>query len=158
MSDQVLVRNACTTPLRWVSWERAVTAVVLDQAEIIVADEGRQIRSEYLTLPWPLEIQLRKYTFVPYVGFGGDPVPRATRRAILTRDRQKCAYCGGVATTIDHVFPRSRGGLDTWENLVAACYTCNQAKGDKTPEESGMKLLWPPRLTDLRVRNTAQRR
>jgi 5-methylcytosine-specific restriction endonuclease McrA len=147
----VLVRNACSTPLRWVSWQRAVCAVVTDQAEIIVSDDTRQVRSAHMALPWPLEIQLHAYVYVPYVGAGGDPVDKATRRSILHRDKSRCGYCGGAATTIDHVFPKSRGGLDTWENLISACIPCNQRKRDRTPEEAQMPLLWPTRYVDLRI-------
>jgi 5-methylcytosine-specific restriction endonuclease McrA len=151
VAETVLVRNACTTPLRWVPWQRAVCAVVTDQAEIVVADESRHVRSAYLSLPWPLEVQLHAYVHIPYVGAGGDPVDRATRRSILHRDKNSCGYCGGAATTIDHIFPRSRGGLDTWDNLISACVACNQRKRNRTPEESGMKMLWPARAVDLRT-------
>jgi len=157
VNESVLVRNACTTPLRWVSWQRAVVAVVSDQAEIVVADEERQVRSAYLALPFPLEIQLHAYVFVPYVGAGGDPVTKACRRSILHRDKNRCGYCGSAAATIDHIFPKSRGGLDTWDNLISACFACNQRKRNQTPEEAGMPLLWPTRYVDLRssVRRSA---
>lgn len=158
MTESVLVRNACTTPLRWVPWQRAVSAVVCDQAEIIVADEERQVRSAYLSIPFPLEIQLHAYVFVPYVGAGGESVDRATRRAILHRDKNRCGYCGGPATTIDHIFPKSRGGLDTWENLIAACLACNQRKRNRTPEEAVMPLLWPTRAAELPVRGVRSTR
>jgi 5-methylcytosine-specific restriction endonuclease McrA len=151
VSDIVLVRNACTTPLRWVPWQRAVCAVVSDEAEILVSDPDRQVRSAYLSIPFPLEIQLHAYVYVPYVGAGGDPVRKAARRAILTRDKSRCGYCGGHADTIDHIFPRSRGGQDTWDNLISACMPCNQRKRDRTPDEAGMRLLWPTRYVDLRI-------
>ena len=54
---------------------------------------------------------------------------------MLRRDAHRCAYCGGGASTIDHVLPRSRGGADSWENLVACCLRCNNVKGDRTPQE-----------------------
>src|SRR5207249_4042783 len=47
--------------------------------------------------------------------------------------------------TLDHVVPRSRGGRSSWENLVACCYQCNNSKGDRTPEEAGLKLARRPR-------------
>jgi 5-methylcytosine-specific restriction endonuclease McrA len=65
------------------------------------------------------------------------------------RDRYTCQYCQQVLNTgdltLDHVIPRSRGGETTWENLVACCNLCNNKKGNRTPDEAGMKLLRPPR-------------
>ena len=58
--------------------------------------------------------------------------------------RGRCAYCGGSAGTVDHVLPRSRGGRNTWRNTTAACYGCNQRKGDRTPAEAGMPLRQEP--------------
>jgi len=68
------------------------------------------------------------------------------RKNILKRDGYKCAYCGrsDLPLTIDHVIPRSHGGKDTWENLVAACYRCNNKKGNRTPAEAEMPLLIKP--------------
>jgi 5-methylcytosine-specific restriction endonuclease McrA len=65
-----------------------------------------------------------------------------TRKNILRRDSYKCAYCGrsDLPLTIDHVIPKSRGGNDSWENLVCACTTCNNKKGDRTLEEANMIL------------------
>jgi 5-methylcytosine-specific restriction endonuclease McrA len=53
------------------------------------------------------------------------------RKAVLERDQGLCAYCGREATTADHVIPKAQGGLDTMDNLVAACLKCNGAKQDK---------------------------
>jgi 5-methylcytosine-specific restriction endonuclease McrA len=65
-----------------------------------------------------------------------------SRRNIIKRDGNKCAYCGKKETnlTIDHILPKARGGKDTWENLVASCVRCNNKKGDRTPEEAGLEL------------------
>lgn len=59
------------------------------------------------------------------------------REQILARDGHACVYCGATDTDfdIDHVLPRSRGGLNTPENLVTACRTCNRSKGARTPDE-----------------------
>jgi 5-methylcytosine-specific restriction endonuclease McrA len=67
-----------------------------------------------------------------------------SRKGVLRRDDNSCAYCGRFANTIDHVQPRSRGGRDSWENLVACCLRCNNVKGDRTPEEMGWQLLRRP--------------
>lgn len=73
---------------------------------------------------------------------------RFSRKNLLARDHHKCQYCScplnGKNLTIDHVMPRSRGGKDTWENVVLACNTCNVRKGNRTPEEAKMKLLRKP--------------
>ena len=73
---------------------------------------------------------------------------RPTRNNIIWRDHGKCQYCANNLAlselTLDHVVPRSRGGKNTWTNLVACCKKCNQAKRDRTPEEAGMELLRKP--------------
>lgn len=46
--------------------------------------------------------------------------------------------------TLDHIVPKARGGSDSWENLVCACTSCNNKKGDRTPAEAGMPLLKSP--------------
>ena len=67
---------------------------------------------------------------------------------IVWRDNNQCQYCGNYfltdKLTMDHVIPKSRGGKNTWENLVAACKKCNQKKGSRTPQESGMIPLKKP--------------
>lgn len=64
--------------------------------------------------------------------------------AIKARDGGQCGYClSRRGTTVDHILPASRGGHETWENLVACCPTCNQLKADRTPEEAGMRLRIP---------------
>ena len=87
---------------------------------------------------------------------GGRRVP-VTRRGVLRRDSHRCAYCGAAASTIDHVLPRSRGGMDSWENLVACCLRCNNVKGDRTPQEMNWNLRFiphPPRGGQWTVRGT----
>jgi 5-methylcytosine-specific restriction endonuclease McrA len=63
--------------------------------------------------------------------------------AILRRDGHECQYCGEHATTVDHVLPKSRGGKTHYRNLVAACWSCNQRKANRTPAEANMKLRRP---------------
>ena len=76
-------------------------------------------------------------------------VPHLTNRALFRRDGYICMYCGEqfkhADLTRDHIIPMSRGGKDCWENVVTACYRCNNQKGNKTPEEwHGHKLLAVP--------------
>ena len=65
------------------------------------------------------------------------------------RDGYRCMYCGakkrdGSELELEHIIPRSRGGKNTWDNLVAACAPCNRRKNDRTPEEAGMQLIHRP--------------
>ncbi|WP_394824339.1 HNH endonuclease [Pendulispora albinea] len=73
---------------------------------------------------------------------------RLTRRNLMFRDAHQCQYCGKRPPlrelNIDHVLPRSRGGMDSWENLVTACRVCNLRKGWKTPDEANMRLARRP--------------
>lgn len=81
-----------------------------------------------------------------------DRVPRRevrfSRHNIFMRDGNACQYCGRRKTrselNLDHVVPRSRGGLTTWENIVCACLDCNRLKGGRSPEEAGMRLRRRP--------------
>jgi len=74
---------------------------------------------------------------------------RFSRFNIYARDRNTCQYCGQhfsrAELNIDHVVPRSRGGLSTWENVVCSCHMCNRRKGGRTPDEARMRLLRRPR-------------
>ncbi|MCA9630010.1 MAG: HNH endonuclease [Myxococcales bacterium] len=73
---------------------------------------------------------------------------RLTRKNLLMRDDYSCQYCGVQPSlrdlNVDHVLPRSRGGADSWENLVISCRRCNLVKGHRTPEEAGMRLRAHP--------------
>lgn len=75
------------------------------------------------------------------------------RDILYVRDRYLCAYCGNRVLphklTIDHIFPKSRGGKNIWTNAVTACKPCNHYKADRTPEEAGMTLLYVPYVPTL---------
>ena len=133
----VLVLNASYEPLNITSWRRAIVLLLKGKAEQ-VEHNGRYIYAEF---PLPTVIRLRYYVRVPY-----KEIP-LTRRNLLERDRHTCQYCSykGEQLTLDHIVPRSRGGGDSWENLVAACVRCNVRKGNRTPREANMRLRTQPR-------------
>jgi len=83
------------------------------------------------------------------------PVVPLNRRNIYHRDGNTCQYCGHKFPTselsLDHVIPKSRGGADSWENLVCACTGCNSRKADKTPREARMTLIREPRALKTAV-------
>jgi len=138
----VLVLNVTYEPLSVVPVPRAIHLLMVQRAELVEASDA-MIRSERLQLPVPQVIRLLHYVRVPH----NLPLP-LSRRALLLRDDLTCQYCGAQPgrenLTIDHVIPRSRGGRTEWENVVAACGACNRKKGNRTPEEAGMKLLRKP--------------
>ena len=143
----VLVLNASYEALDLVSWENAIVLVVKDKARIHQSHEsGAMIHSARLAVPLPAVIVLNRYVLVPYRDLDEHAVASVT--AVLRRDSNTCGYCGDFATTVDHILPRSRGGPNSWANLIAACLVCNQLKADLTPEEAGMRLLWPPRVPE----------
>jgi 5-methylcytosine-specific restriction endonuclease McrA len=73
---------------------------------------------------------------------------RFSRFNVFARDKNTCQYCGArfprPELNLDHVIPRSRGGLSTWENVVCSCFTCNREKGGLLPEEARMHLIRKP--------------
>ncbi len=138
MSGGALVLNATYEPLCVVPLRRAVVLVLAEKA--VVVEAGTTVmHSARTSIQVPTVVRLSRYVRVPY----RREVP-LTRRAVLDRDGHSCAYCGARADTIDHVRPRSRGGLHVWTNVVAACARCNHRKGDRLVAELGWRLMSPP--------------
>jgi 5-methylcytosine-specific restriction endonuclease McrA len=137
---RTLVLNAGYEPLAVVSFKRAIVLVLNQKATIIAADLENPVYGSNGSWDRPSVIILRNYVRIPSTR----RLP-VSRRGVLRRDASRCGYCGGSATTIDHVLPRSRGGEDTWENLVACCLRCNNLKGNRTPAEMNWRLLTKPR-------------
>lgn len=143
--SRTLVLNAGYEPLAVVSYRRALALVMAQKAFIIKSHEVAVVSTRG-TWERPAVIVLSRYVRAPYTR-----VIPVTRRGVLRRDEHRCGYCGGHATTIDHIMPRSRGGKDTWENLVACCQRCNNSKSDRTPAEMGWRLLLVPRMPQGRA-------
>lgn len=127
--------------------KKAARLLALEKAVIVEAIEGTAFGAWLM----PKILRLKEYIYIPWEKLNGPP--RVSKRGVLVRDKHLCAYCNEHATTIDHVLPRSRGGKNTWQNLVAACQKCNHRKGNRTPEEAKMTLLWKgymPKRSQLR--------
>jgi 5-methylcytosine-specific restriction endonuclease McrA len=133
-----LVLNATYEPLGVVSARRAVVLVLGEKADLLHAS-GHEVHSERLTVPVPSVIRLRYVVKVPFVRRAA-----LNRRAVFARDGSRCQYCTAPAESIDHVVPRSRGGLHAWENVVAACRPCNARKENRAPADVGMRLRHAP--------------
>jgi len=135
---RALVLNATYEPLSVVAGRRAAVLVLTERADS-VHDSGEVLHSERLALSVPSVVRLRLHVRVPY-----HREVSISRRGVLARDAHSCQYCGSRAETIDHVLPRSRGGGHTWENVVAACRTCNVRKGDRLLPDCGLRLRRDP--------------
>lgn len=138
---RTLVLNAGYEPLAVVSFKRALVLVLNGKATVVAADEEHPVFGSSGAWDRPSVILLTRYVRMP----GARRIP-VTRRGVLRRDDGRCCYCGRSAATVDHVLPRSRGGADSWENLVACCLACNNGKGDRTPAEMGWSMRVQPRM------------
>ena len=138
-TSATLLLNATYEPLCVVSSRRAIVLVLAEKAEPVDSTED-VVHAALISLPVPIVVRLTRYVRVPFPA----SVP-LSRRAVFTRDGQTCVYCGGSATSIDHVVPRSRGGTHSWDNVVAACRRCNHTKADRSLAEMGWALPHPPR-------------
>ena len=143
MSD-VLVLNASYEPLHRESWEDAITKVVKGKAVIEEFIEGKIIRSKTMQFPWPLVIRLVKYVKVPVI-YGEQPWSKA---GVMKRDNYVCVFCGKHADTVEHLQPQSRFPelSRDWMNTVAACFPCNNKKGNRTLKEAHMTLRFEPTI------------
>lgn len=138
---RTLVLNAGYEPLAVVSFKRAIMLVLNKKATVLAEAGDEPLHSAAGEYALPSVILLQRYVRIP----SSRLIP-VSRRGVLRRDGHRCAYCGRSAATIDHVQPRSRGGRDTWENLVAACLKCNNKKSNQTLDELGWKLNFVPRM------------
>jgi len=123
---QILVLNNSYEPINITNWKRAIVLLIKEKAQVL---SSRVIR-------------LFNYIRIPFAKIVAQTPSRAM---IYKRDNNKCQYCGATRSlTIDHVIPRSKGGEDSWDNLVVACASCNVKKGDKLLEQTNMKLARKP--------------
>lgn len=136
--QSTLVLNASYEPLNIVSAHRAIK-LILNGKAVSIDDSPRSFNSANGSIEVPYVIQLLQMVNKEYkrtIGF--------SHKAVLYRDDHKCAYCGRKATTVDHVFPKSLGGGDSYENCVAACTKCNNKKSNRLLESMGWELSFAP--------------
>lgn len=141
-----LVLNADYRPLSYYPlslwpWQDAVKAAWLDRVDI-VSEYDEVVHSPSTEIRIPSVVVLKDYV---------RPQKRAafTRFNLFLRDEFKCQYCGATGDlTFDHVVPRSKGGITSWENVVAACSPCNLKKANKLLRQTSLELLRHPRQPD----------
>lgn len=140
---KVLLLNASEEVISFIDWKKAVNLLYSGKARKPFNYNGEyEIRTSCGIFRLPFAIALIEYVRIPY------KKARLTRENVFRRDKFLCQYCGcglnATNATLDHVLPVSRGGKDSWENLVASCKKCNSKKSNRTPKEAGMKTLNNP--------------
>lgn len=140
LNARVLLLNQSYEPISICNVKKAVILIFLGKAQLVTDNKSLALRTVTRTFPWPSVVRLNSYVRLPFKDI------ILTRKNILRRDKHKCGYCGrsDLQLTIDHIIPKARGGEDSWENLVSACLKCNNKKGDRTPEQAGIKLRIKP--------------
>lgn len=159
LNKPVLVLNKVWIPIRVISAKRCLKLVFADKASIVNPDDYSvynwedwqkmdssndevSIKTTSGTIKLPEVMVLLSYDKVFVRNL------RLTKKNIYMRDEFKCQYTGdhisGKDADIDHIIPRSRGGKNTWENMVVCSKKINRQKADKTPEEAGLKLIRKP--------------
>ncbi len=151
-----LVLNADYRPLSYLplslwTWQEAIKAAFADRVDV-VAEYEAEVHSPSISMKIPSVVVLKDYV---------KPARSAafTRFNLFLRDAFTCQYCGSRRDlTFDHVIPRALGGRTVWENVVAACASCNLKKGARPLEQTGMRLMRKPRRpTGEELRNIGRR-
>ena len=151
-SPLILRLDVTGQPIQWIPWQEAI---VLDCRAMIAWCAGdtrftfrggtNRVTGKRSTVTINSIVAVRGRF---QSGVHGNMIPPLRNRALFLRDAYMCMYCGRQDVeerlTRDHLRPLSRGGKDTWSNVVTACRSCNHAKGAQTPEEAGMSLLAVP--------------
>ncbi len=141
MNVGVLVLNSDYSPINVTSFKRGFNLVFKGKAEV-VQSTGEPITTYLGDFVRPIIIRL-----LDYIHYRPKKISVSKNR-IMKRDKFRCVYCGSQKhLTIDHVIPKSKGGQNTWSNMVTCCSKCNCKKGDRTPEEAGLKSVYPKEPT-----------
>jgi 5-methylcytosine-specific restriction endonuclease McrA len=168
LDASVLVLNKLFMAIHIISVRRAFSLLCKNLAEVVSLEEGHFTTYDFASWREVSEYRARYFRqedddWVRTVSseiqaprvirlLGYDKLPKQTvkfnRRNIFARDNNQCQYCGKKFPTselsLDHVVPRSRGGLSTWENIVCSCVNCNVKKGGRTPKEAHLSLIRKP--------------
>lgn len=146
MQRDVLLLNSSEEVIKIIDWKKAIQLLFSGKAiKPINYNKNYKVRTVEGEYELPAAIVLIRYVRLPY-----GVSPRPTRRNIFKRDNWTCQYCGKKtknpkSLTIDHVYPKSKGGDSSWTNLTTACQSCNTKKGDKTLKECKMSPLSKPK-------------
>jgi 5-methylcytosine-specific restriction endonuclease McrA len=138
--SKVLVLNSSYAPLSICDAQKAVLMLFCGKAVSVANHPEKVICTISSSFPLPTIVRLTFFVRVPFKKI------MLNRKNILRRDNFQCQYCGRTdqPMTIDHIVPRSKGGEDSWENLITACPACNTKKGNRTLAEAEITALKQP--------------
>jgi 5-methylcytosine-specific restriction endonuclease McrA len=141
MDPRTLILNAWMSPHSIATWQQAICLLVTGKVDVLEEYEA-EVSSPSVTIRIPAVARLRKALDTHKKGV------KFSRVNVLTRDGFRCCYCGQKKSArelnYDHVVPRHKGGRTVWENIVSACFSCNSRKGNRTPEQAGMRMHFRP--------------
>ena len=154
LSQQVLRADATGIPLEWVDFKEAVRAYYLGQVVFSLGAPLYEIHGGRNALTGKRSV----ISVNSIIATHGDShavlkarahyIPPLNNQALFARDAHMCMYCGtqfsARGLSRDHIVPLSKGGNDSWKNVVTACKRCNNRKAGRTPEQAGLELLAVP--------------
>ena len=145
--EKVLILDTSWEPLYFVSWEDAISNIFIGKLDVIEEHPTDVIRTTTGTIPAPLKARFTSDVFLRKLGQKVRWL-RFNKKNLYLRDNGKCQYCDKKITfnesTMDHIVPKSQGGMSGWRNIVLSCNSCNQKKGAKSLEASGLFLKRKP--------------
>ncbi len=154
LAQQVLRTDASGMPLEWIDYRDAVRLYHTEQVAYTCGMPLYVVRGGINSLSGrrsSIEVNSIIATTGYQQMFSGsrqDYAPPLNNKTLFRRDANVCMYCGvrhmERDLTRDHITPISKGGKDSWSNVVAACRRCNNHKGGQTPDQAHMQLLAVP--------------
>lgn len=148
MNAKVLRLNKAGSPVAWLTREETATLIVKDLVIWSMGEAVLEIRGGYNRLGERSVLRLPSIVACEGKVHRDQCQPPLENGILFRRDQNLCLYCGNEFAihnlSRDHVLPLSRGGRDSWTNVVTSCRRCNNHKADRTPEEAGMQLLAVP--------------
>ncbi len=153
---KVLKLSAQGLPQAWISLEQAVIHYAASEVRWEAGQEIAVFHGGHNAITGDQSI----ITVNSIIGTLGVPSinpfdlrPSLTNGKLFARDRNVCAYCGGLfhedELTREHIIPFAQNGRDHWMNVVTACRACNHRKSSRTPEQARMPLLYAPYVPSL---------
>jgi 5-methylcytosine-specific restriction endonuclease McrA len=164
LNTQVLVLNRLWQAVNVCSARRAFTLLYQGHAQVVSSDPANNFLTHDFDSWRDVSVSAPEHEVVTTISWKirvprvivlllFDRLPKKevkfTRHNVFERDKNTCQYCGSVfertELNLDHVLPRDRGGLTTWENVVCSCIPCNTRKGNRLPHEAHMALIRKPK-------------